>query len=90
MFENYKAYKIVIDWDEYAEYHIYSAPTASKAKSMFMSNLRAVYGDYVNFNLISSCRRAPEYDALAKQLGGCIAWKSRHEQWQLDEMKEGA
>ncbi len=83
-FKGYKAYRIYTCAHNEGDYGIYGARSAGKAKTMCMSGLgNAGYND-ASYAWIKSCRRAPEYDNLARTLGGCIAWKDGREHWDLE------
>jgi len=81
----YKAYRIKTRLDEDADdFVIYSAPSAGQAKRMAVMGMRDSHPD-ANFPWITSCRRAPEYDELAKKLNGCICWRAGREWWHLEQ-----
>jgi hypothetical protein len=81
----FKAYKIKSKLDTTKEsYGIYSAENAGKAKTSLIRSAQDAYKD-VNYSYIISCRRAPEYDALASKYRGCIAWRDDKEYFEQDK-----
>jgi len=78
-----KAYKISTKAHNEGGYCIVSARSAGEAKSMIISDMQDAY-DKPTYSWIISCRRAPEYDDLAHQWKGCIAWHDYGENWEQD------
>jgi hypothetical protein len=78
-----KAYRITTILNDEGSFGVYSAETPARAKTMVVSAMREAYSD-ANYPWITSCRRAPEYDALAEKYRGCIAWKEGFEHWEQD------
>ena len=81
-----KAYKIKTDADEYStDYAIYSAENAGKAKYNVVTDLENAGYRKPTFSWIKSCVRAPEYDTLANNNHGCIAWLNGNKHWQTEQ-----
>jgi hypothetical protein len=79
-----KAYRIVTQADP-DMWVVYAAPTSAKAKTSCFYAMREAYPD-ATYAWINSCRRAPQYDALAEKHSGCIAWRDRcGENWEQDK-----
>jgi hypothetical protein len=77
-----KAYKIKTDVDEYPnDYLIYSAENAGKAKYKVITDLMNAGYRKPTFSWIKSCLRAPEYDTVAANEHGCIAWVNGSSNW---------
>lgn len=79
-----KAYKIVSKWHEPGGYEIVSETTSGAAKTHHVNRLREVWGKKASYALVKSCRRAPEYDELARKYRGAIKWHDEGENWEQD------
>jgi len=78
-----KAYKIKTKARSQNSYSIYVAESAGKAKTKVVQSMSDVY-DGVDYSWITSCCRAPEFDAMAEKKRECVAWVDENERWQKD------
>ena len=80
---NRKAWRIATKAHDEGGFSIVSERCAGRAKTLEVYAMRDGY-DKATHAWITSCRRAPEFDALAKKYKGTIAWHMDGENWEQD------
>ena len=79
-----KAYRITTKPDDHpTDWTIYSAKSAGRAKTLCVRSMQSAYLE-ANYSWITSCRRCPEYDALAANDERCIAYKVGREGYEYN------
>lgn len=83
--ETRKAWRITTKAHNDGGYSIVSDRTAGEAKTHEVNSIREAYCN-ANYSWVISCRRAPEYDELARTWPGTIAWRDPvdRESWEID------